>query len=696
MNWKRLFALLLVLALLPALFGNAFAAGPKARTLTDADYAPIDALWAELDAVEQEAQTQSAQDGPDRTLAAAQAVAEAVTASDLYVDGTLQWRGAQFSFETTTGVTCAYSPRLRELARKAAGSSVETEAVEPQTSTTTSADITLIEPYYGLDPSFTQQYQNEVKKLAAATGGSSQVLKTTRATIDAVAAAVETSGVVIFDSHGSTDYENPWNEDDLVSGATTSYLLLQTGTGLTTDGLCAPLRAEGVSVFYGYSQSVTFDYDYKWEEVFFARLRAGDTVAQAVAQMKTEIGQWDYCSEYLTIESARRNYCAFPIVSSALDTYPGKGKVDALQEVHSDWQLFGKAKFTVTAVSANTALGTVVPLNDLTFEAKPAENAAVSGWSLQPEGAAAVAQDGNVFTVSDVRGDCTLVVEFRQRIPATVVFSTPEGASQPMQRSYVGEEMALTAPEGKPLANAHDYVFAGWTDAPVADAVQVSTVYTDTYTPIRAMVTLYALYSWQDGETTRYTTQPQNKVCPSEAFSDLDVTQWYHEPVDYMLETGMMNGMSATTFEPNGTLTRAQLVTILYRHAGSPDVTGLPNPFADVAPQSWYAKAVIWAAANGVVKGTSAATFAPEDAITREQIAAILYRYNGEAVTGDLLSSFPDADAVSGYAVEAMQWAVSRGLISGDPASDGTLWLRPRDGATRAQIAKILWVWLGA
>lgn len=112
--------------------------------------------------------------------------------------------------------------------------------------------------------------------------------------------------------------------------------------------------------------------------------------------------------------------------------------------------------------------------------------------------------------------------------------------------------------------------------------------------------------------------------------------------------------------------------------------------------QAWYAKAVIWAAANGVVKGTSAATFAPEDAITREQIAAILYRYNGEAVTEDRLSSFPDADAVSGYAVEAMQWAVSRGLISGDPASDGTLWLRPRDGATRAQIAKILWVWLGA
>lgn len=104
---------------------------------------------------------------------------------------------------------------------------------------------------------------------------------------------------------------------------------------------------------------------------------------------------------------------------------------------------------------------------------------------------------------------------------------------------------------------------------------------------------------------------------------------------NYMLETGMMNGMSATTFEPNGTLTRAQLVTVLYRHAGSPDVTGLPNPFADVAPQSWYAKAVIWAAANGVVKGTSAATFAPEDAITpRADRGPFSTRYNGEAVTG--------------------------------------------------------------
>ena len=185
------------------------------------------------------------------------------------------------------------------------------------------------------------------------------------------------------------------------------------------------------------------------------------------------------------------------------------------------------------------------------------------------------------------------------------------------------------------------------------------------------------------------------KDCPSRSFRDLDTTKWYHEAIDTMLREGLMNGTGNGLFEPNGTLTRAMLVTILWRSEGKPAASAQTS-FTDVPAGAYYAEAVRWAAANGVVKGTSAATFAPEDAITREQIAAILYRYNGEAVTGDLLSSFPDADAVSGYAVEAMQWAVSRGLISGDPASDGTLWLRPRDGATRAQIAKILWVWLGA
>ena len=457
-RWKRLLALLASVAVLFSLCTAASAApGEQAepRELTAADYAAADAIFASLPSA-------NGTNGGTAGAADTGALCNWLETADGVRPGTVSANGSCVTWQTDAGITCSYNPQLEHIS-ECAQEPAQTETLESIPAlrgVQHGRDVYLFQPYYGLDSNFTMQYQNEVKKLAAATGGSLQVLKTTRATIDAVAAAVESSGVVIFDSHGSTNYENPWNEEDLVSGATTSYLLLQTCTGLTTedyakdgdtyhamymgkgyrnmkycavdgtcianhmtksapdsliwsaiclgmatDGLCAPLRAEGVSVFYGYSQSVTFDYDYKWEEVFFARLRAGDTVAQAVAQMKTEVGQWDRCSEYLTIESARRNYCAFPIVSSALDTYPGKGKVDALQEVYSDWQLFGKAKFTVTAVSANTALGTVVPLNDLMFEAKPAENAAVSGWSLQPEGAAAVTQDGNVFTVSDVRED---------------------------------------------------------------------------------------------------------------------------------------------------------------------------------------------------------------------------------------------------------------------------------------------------
>ena len=175
--------------------------------------------------------------------------------------------------------------------------------------------------------------------------------------------------------------------------------------------------------------------------------------------------------------------------------------------------------------------------------------------------------------------------------------------------------------------------------------------------------------------------------CPSEAFSDLDTNSWYHEGVDFVLLNGLMNGMSSTEFAPNGVLTRAQLVTILYRMAGSPSVDGLNNPFTDVPTGTWYTNAVIWAADKGVVTGTTATTFAPDVNITREQIATILFRYAGaEAVAEDHLADFTDADKISGYAKNAMNWAVANGLING--MGDGTV--APNATATRAQIATIL------
>ncbi|MBE6945702.1 MAG: hypothetical protein E7459_06405 [Ruminococcaceae bacterium] len=196
------------------------------------------------------------------------------------------------------------------------------------------------------------------------------------------------------------------------------------------------------------------------------------------------------------------------------------------------------------------------------------------------------------------------------------------------------------------------------------------------------------------GEETRYCadcdateTREVAPVCPAEKFSDVDTKQWYHEGVCYVIRNGLMNGKSETVFAPNANLTRAELVTVLYRMAGEPSVEDLEHPFADVADDTWYTDAVIWAYNAEVVKGISNTAFAPNANITREQIATILYRYAGaEEVEEDALADFADADKVNNYAVDAMNWAVSVGLING--MDDATL--APQGNATRAQIATIL------
>ena len=183
--------------------------------------------------------------------------------------------------------------------------------------------------------------------------------------------------------------------------------------------------------------------------------------------------------------------------------------------------------------------------------------------------------------------------------------------------------------------------------------------------------------------------------CPSTNFTDVEENGWYHTGVDFMVKNGFMNGVADDAFDVDGNLTRAQLVTILYRIAGEPESTAT-NPFADVADGQWYTNAVIWAAENGIVKGVNTTTFAPNDQITREQIATILFRYaKAEKVEGKL-AGFPDAGKVSDYAADAMAWAVEQGLINGISESDGKTYLAPQETATRAQIAVILMRYLTA
>ena len=190
--------------------------------------------------------------------------------------------------------------------------------------------------------------------------------------------------------------------------------------------------------------------------------------------------------------------------------------------------------------------------------------------------------------------------------------------------------------------------------------------------------------------------EAMNLVCASDLFRDVAENTWYHEGVDYMVRRGYMDGMGGGLFGVNGTMTRGQMVTILYRIAGKPSVEGLENPFRDVAEGRYYTDAVIWAAANGIVEGMEEGVFAPERAVTRQQVAVILYRHSGaEAGNEDLLSSYPDGKQVAPYARQAMNWAVSQGLIRGVDNGEVTT-LSPAATATRAQMATIFLRYLEA
>ena len=167
-------------------------------------------------------------------------------------------------------------------------------------------------------------------------------------------------------------------------------------------------------------------------------------------------------------------------------------------------------------------------------------------------------------------------------------------------------------------------------------------------------------------------------------FADVDADDWYAEAVEYVRDHGIMNGTTATTFNPDGTTSRGQIAAILYRASGSPEVSG-GTAFTDVADTAYYADAVRWASAHGVVTGYGDGTFRPNNPITRQQLAAILWRYAGSpAPEGG--ADYADEDTISAYASTAVDWARDTGIISG---RDGNRF-DPNGRAARAQAAVIL------
>ena len=171
-------------------------------------------------------------------------------------------------------------------------------------------------------------------------------------------------------------------------------------------------------------------------------------------------------------------------------------------------------------------------------------------------------------------------------------------------------------------------------------------------------------------------------------FRDVANSDWFFDPVMYVVERGLFQGTSGTTFEPMSTMSRSMLVTVLYRRAGQPAVTGT-NPFSDVPAGTWYTDAVIWAAQTGIVTGAGDGTFAPDDQITREQIAVMLHRYcayfGHDAAARADVTTFRDHDSISSFASDSVSWAVAIGLLQGSDSR-----LSPTNSATRCEVATML------
>ena len=354
---------------------------PKAEVIEESAYASADALFEEIDAMEEK----MASKNPSQAQLS-KAAAEVVKASECYVEGSLEFNGDSFSWWTEDGIRCMYDPRMQEIqenmvpAKGGPQDMIVNEPEETKGGTSTSKQVYLVAPYYGYDDSFTDQYKQEATRIAKAIGDTDgyTLYSGAAATVDKVAEAVSKGAVVIFDSHGTTDYNIG---DDCVTGANYSYLCLNSASGLTstdyqngavyltsggagingknitshmtsnspgglvwmaiclsmaTNTLAEPMRQKGVEVAYGYSQSVTFGGEYLFEEAFWDKMLEGKNVSQAISHMKTTWGEWDsnskigsyygWPSSYIAynLTEARNEWCAFPIVVSDEDSHPGQ------------------------------------------------------------------------------------------------------------------------------------------------------------------------------------------------------------------------------------------------------------------------------------------------------------------------------------------------------------------------------------
>ena len=672
---KRIIPALLLAALLLGLL-------PAGAASPEPDYTAADAVFTQL------YRSISGRRAPMDDTARADRVEALLAEAESVIPGSVRRSGDELTWETEGGVSCRFSPYLYALMTGSAGAGPRSP--EPLRKATASGrDICVFAPYSGLDDDFEGaggSYDTWSRILARFTGGSCLRYEQNYATIDRLAQAVQSAAVVIIDSHGETDNQSR-----------TSYLCLHSGEGITsadyaydyragvchavyagrgpggsayyeidgtvisnhmtadaggclfwnatcygmaTRGVCDPLMARGAGAVYGYSRDVSFGGDRCWMETVMDELTSGATLGESIAAAKKRWGQWDLSPEICaangwpgwdnrTLEQALRNRVAFPVVVSAQDSYPSNP--NAPQTVGSGWRL--------------------------------------------PQ------------------------LELYLRL------HLPDGVKCPDVRGHMFYEGRLPTPTGIPRDRSRDYRFAGWSLEPFGAAVQPPALYAPgTYFSFgysdggplsfgAQSADLYAVYSYTENGRTWYTSQvpdgPYDPYDPSSLFSDVAYGLWYYDNVRYAVEQGLVNGYNDGTFRPEATIRRSEVVTILYRAAGSPAPEG-SAVFPDVPSGEWFAPAVSWAAEQGIVLGYNDGLFHPERPVTRAQLAVLFCRCAGADLGGrDALNAFPDRQDVPDWAEYEMAWAVEQGLINGSRVG-GQIRLQPLNQATRAQFVAIL------
>ena len=339
---------------------------------------------------------------------------------------------------------------------------------------------------------------------------------------------------------------------------------------------------------------------------------------------------------------------------------------------------------------------------------------------------------GKAGRVDTICSNCGEVVSTRELPPTGAhvwgngVVTTAPTETTPGVRTYTCTVCSQTRTEAIPATGAHDYQFTKNVAPTCTDGGYDLYTCSGCGATERRNLTDAAGHKWDGGTVTTAPTETTPGVrtftctvcgdireetipatgastctggpsCPSYGLHDVaGPDYWAHKGIDYCVRNRLMNGVGAGTFSPDTACTRAQIVKILYNLSGNQtDYSYYYLPFTDVAPGAWYYNAVAWAYYNDVTSGTSATTFTPNAAITRQQLVTFLYRYTvkyAPEFTGNAapISAFPDAGSVANWAYAAMSWAVGNGLIKGNAHDNGLDYLDPNGSATRAQTATII------